>query len=1196
MTIERLHRTPIVLAAACVLACNAHAQAGDRAGELQPDLPVELLIPATPPLSPQAEAATFVLPDGFRINLVASEPLIEAPVQAVFDEDGRLWVVEMRGYMPDVDGRGEKEPNGRISVLTDDDGDGRMDRVVVFLDGLVLPRAVAPTRGGALVIAPPQVLFCRDEDGDGRADSRVVVDTGIAGIVSPEYGPNGLLPGLDNWFQSACHDLRYRFQDGLWSKQRTKGGGQWGITKDDAGRILFNGNSDFLRGDLVPSQDYAGDARLDAGPLVNASIALDQTTFPGHKTPGLNRAYTKDWLRDGRLKRADAACGPHVYRGAAFPREYRGNVFVCEPGGNLVKCMVLEEKPPFGLAARNAWPDREFLTSTDERFRPVNLADGPDGALYVVDMYRGVLQHRNFVTTFLRKQILARELEKPIDRGRIWRVSRAKALREPAPQLSQLASADLVKLLDHPNGWVRDTAQRLFVEGDWERETVVPRVRAVATEAESPLARLHALWALDGMGAVDADVLAKALQDADVHVQLAALRLAAPFVAIGKGPPPALLLEAVVAGDARVMRQAIASLAGVLDPLAAARLVVGNAHDAENRRAFVASVRDNRVRALEAFLNVSASSDPAPDRPTAGRGDLLVALARAIVQDKRAIDLDRLVEGILGGQNHLLWQRLALVEGALAGRGKGPRGQPARIQLSREPQALVRLAATQDPTLSAKVQELLDALAWPGRADLPPEETIRPLTSDESARFERGRTVFATVCSACHQSSGLGEPGKAPPLASSEYVLGDPEELAKIVIGGLEGPVTVDGRVFDLAMPSWNGTDDEIASVSTYLRREWGHGADPVTFDHVARARESTRARGKPWTIGALKQRAPKPALPLLPGTSIALCNGRDLSGWRAIGDAQWSVEGDVIRGRTGGGSQSFLATERTFGDFTLEVDVKLQDKGNSGIQIRSHQNAQGRLFGYQIEIDPTERAWSGGLYDEARRGWLDDLTDNAAGRAAFRKDDWNRYRIKCDGTHIQAWVNDVATADWIDPADVEGFVALQVHSGQDTDVLWRAPQLVDRGLRSWEPLITAEEWRAATAKGGARLASRRTLADFALRVRGRGDGIVVFRGANETKRGTNPTTLAPGISVSENGWWLEIAHVERAEKTPAGAPFELCVTAIGPRVAIHVDNRLLLDVTRDERTSGDLVIASADGSTTAFDLDGVELLSEPRR
>jgi len=1185
-------RPILVLACAGSCAQFAQAQAGDRAGEPQPDLAPELQIPASPALSPEEEAATFVLPDGFRIELVACEPLIEAPVQAVFDEDGRLWVVEMRGYMPDVDGRGESAPNGRVSVLTDDDGDGRMDRAVVFLDGLVLPRAVAPTRGGALVIAPPQVLFCRDEDGDGRADSRVVVDTGIAGIASPEYGPNGLLPGIDNWFQSACHDLRYRFQDGQWAKQRTKGGGQWGITKDDTGRILFNGNSDFLRGDLVPSQDYAADPQLDAGPLVNASIAVDQATFPSHRTPGLNRAYTKDWLRDGRLKRADAACGPHVYRGAAFPAEYRGNVFVCEPGGNLVKRMVLEEKPPFGLAARNVWPDREFLTSTDERFRPVNLADSPDGALVVVDMYRGVLQHRNFVTTFLRKQIVARGLEEPIDRGRIWRVSRADAPRRPARRLSDLASADLVQLLGDPNGWVRDTAQRLFVEGDWETSTVVPRVKAFAATAPSPIARLHALWSLDGLGAVDAPVLSKALQDADVHVKLAALRLSAQLIATGNGPPLASLRAAAGADDPRLVRQAIASLAGVLDPVAAAELALPHAGNEEHRRAFVASVRDGRVRALEAVLVASARTDPAQGDAPAGHGQLLAALARAIVLDKRAQDLDALVEDILARESVTMRQRAALVGGALAGRGKGPRGKPARIQLSREPQAFARLVAGGESSL----QPLLDALAWPGRADLPPEESIRALTGEESARFERGRAVFTTVCSACHQSSGLGEPGKAPPLASSEYVLGDPEELAKIVIGGLEGPVTVDGRVFDLSMPSWNGTDEEIASVLTYLRREWGHGADPVTPEHPARAREATRLRRGPWTIDALKRNPTQRDLPPLPGTTVALCNGLDLARWRAIGDARWSVEGDAIRGRTGGGSQSFLATERAFGDFTLEVDVKLQNKGNSGIQIRSHQNAQGRVFGYQIEIDPTDRAWSGGLYDEARRGWLDDLTDDAAGRAAFRTGEWNRYRIECDGTHIRAWVNDVATADRIDPLDVEGFVALQVHSGQDTDVLWRAPRLVDRGVRSWEPLITAEDWRAATAKGDARLTVRPSLADFALRVRGRGDGIVVFRGANETKRGTNPTTLAPGISVSENGWWIETAHVERAEKTAAGAPFELCVTALGQRVAIHVDGRRLLDVTRDERTSGDLAIASADGTATAFELEGVERLSEPRR
>jgi len=256
------------------LAPDARAQRGDREGEAQPALPDASRLPPPPFLSPEEAARRFVLEPGWRIDLVAAEPLIEAPVQASFDADGRLWVVEMRGYMPDIDGRGEDAPVGRVSVLFDDDGDGRMDRATRFLEGLVLPRALAFARDGVLVIAPPHVLSCRDIDGDFVADERVVVDSGIEGIASPEYGPNGLLHLRGAWL-CANHDRAYAWRDGAWTTLRAAGGGQYGLTRDDAGRVYHNNNSDLLRGNLVDGLVLARNPHLDRGPLVDAAIARD---------------------------------------------------------------------------------------------------------------------------------------------------------------------------------------------------------------------------------------------------------------------------------------------------------------------------------------------------------------------------------------------------------------------------------------------------------------------------------------------------------------------------------------------------------------------------------------------------------------------------------------------------------------------------------------------------------------------------------------------------------------------------------------------------------------------------------------------------------------------------------------------------------------------------------------------------------
>ncbi len=180
---------------------------------------------------------------------------------------------------------------------------------------------------------------------------------------------------------------------------------------------------------------------------------------------------------------------------------------------------------------------------------------------------------------------------------------------------------------------------------------------------------------------------------------------------------------------------------------------------------------------------------------------------------------------------------------------------------------------------------------------------------------------------------------------------------------------------------------------------------------------------------------------PLAP-QSLALFNGRDLSGWREIGDARWEVDGGELVGSIGGGSQSFLATQAEYSDFVLELELCNELPGNSGIQVRSHQNDKGRVYGYQIEVDPSERAWSGGLYDEGRRGWLVNLEGRAEARAAFRKGEWNRYRIELRGIRIRTWVNDISIVDTTDDADASGFIALQVHSGNNTHIRFRNVRL----------------------------------------------------------------------------------------------------------------------------------------------------------
>ena len=518
------------LAVFCTAAA-ALAQQGDTKGEQQVARVPAAKIPPAPALSPEAALRTFKLQPGFRIELVAADPLVETPVAMAFDPDGHLWVVEMRGFMPNLDGLGETEPIGRISKLTDSDGDGRMDTRTVFLDGLVLPRSLAFVRDGVLVAEPPKLWFCRDTNGDGKCDEKTEVagdygataDPKLGLKANPEHASNGLLRALDNWIYSANHSVRYRSRAGGWERDPTPGRGQWGITQDDFGRLFFNSNEDQLRGDLVPSHYLTGKAGGQM-PGLNVKIAEDQAVFPSRVTPGVNRGYRAEVLReDGRLAKFTAACGPCVYRGDQFPARFRGNAFVCEPAANLVRRNLLFEKDGV-VTATNAYPNAEFLTSTDERFRPVNLSNGPDGALYVVDLYHGILEHRYFMTSYLREQIRDRGLDKSLQKGRIYRIVYKGVSRPAPPRLAGATSADLVNSLGHSNGWWRDTAQRLLVErGD---SSVLPALRLLAVTGPRPVARLHALWTLEGLDSLDAPTLQAAARDEHPKLRAAALRLA----------------------------------------------------------------------------------------------------------------------------------------------------------------------------------------------------------------------------------------------------------------------------------------------------------------------------------------------------------------------------------------------------------------------------------------------------------------------------------------------------------------------------------------------------------------------------------------------------------------------------------------------------------------------------------------------
>jgi glucose/arabinose dehydrogenase/mono/diheme cytochrome c family protein len=768
--------------------------------------------PPSPPLSPDAERATFTVQPGFRVDLVAAEPLIEAPVAMTFDPDGRLFVVEMRDFMPDADGKGEDAPTGRISVLDDTDGDGRMDKRTVFLDGLVLPRSVAFAGGGVLIAAPPQLIFCTDADHDDHCDSPQVVATDYGTRKNPEHDANGLSTGIDNWLYSANLGLRHRFSGGHLVQEPTITRGQWGISQDDFGRLIYNANSDYLRGDQLPVYLRAAHFRTSHGQ--NVALDRDQTTWPGRPNFGVNRGYQDGSLRaDGTLAKFTAACGPTVYRGDQFPPEFRGNVFVAEPAANFVRRSVVTDASET-RQARNAYEKREFLTSTDERFRPVNLSTGPDGTLYVADFYRGLIQHRIYLTPFLRQQVKERGLDAPVNLGRIWRVVSTAGTPGPRPHLNDASSATLLQHLAHPNGWWRDTAQRLLIDRK-DPATTAPLVQ-LSRSAADPRTRLHALFTLEGMGSLPTAAVQKATRDHDHFVRDAAAAL------IQRGDEANL--AAVVQGLAQRPPGDPQPLARALTP-----------------------VKGRELDVLGRLLGEPTWSDEAPERAA-----LLERLAHLVVAAARPDETLRLLDLVAAQPAGATWRQIALLQGVSTAR----RGSAAH--LPDQPQGWAKVLRSEAEAVRTRAIALGP---WMGvdaaKAARPAGKEARGLSGDQRAMFDRGRALYPGICGACHQPSGLGEEGKGPPLVESPWVLGTPERLVRIALHGLRGPVKVGKRTFAMEMPAMGGlADAQLAELLTYVRneRDWGHDAPPVDVATIDRIRKATAGRDGAWTADELLQ------------------------------------------------------------------------------------------------------------------------------------------------------------------------------------------------------------------------------------------------------------------------------------------------------------------------------------------------------
>lgn len=608
-----------------------------RSSALAEDTPEKSLaqeMPRIPAVPIEKALDTFQLTRDFQLELAANEPDVVDPVAGAFDEDGRMYVVEMRDY-PYSAHPEDKSPKlgkplaGKVRLLEDTDGDGKMDRSTIFADKIEWPTAVACYKGGIYVIAAPHLYYFKDTDGDRVADIRDIIFSGfdrhnVQGLV------NNLIWGLDNRLHAAGGlnggTISYRGKELF-----TLGGGnlirfnpvderleawaqgsQFGHSFDDWGNRFVCNNSNHIMQVVLPHPYLVRNKFLPV-PDVTRSIAKE-----GAAAPVFRRSQAEPWrivrtrrrAADPKFRQSAAstelvatgfftsATGVTIYRGSAYPEEFQGNAFIGDVGGNLVHRKTMSPDKASFIATR-ADENVEFIASTDNWFRPVNFINAPDGTLWVLDMYRETIEHPISIPEDIKAFL---DLESGNDRGRLYRLVSPGMKRTSFPKLGSKSSAELVVELASPNSWNRETAQRLL----WERQdkSVIPQLRKLAVNSQAPLGKLHALWTLSGLEGLDVPTLLVVLADGHPGVRENALRLADKLA----GDSPELqqaILKLVSDPEYRVRLQLAFSLGEINSAAADAGLVqlaIADVADSDLRTAWLSSILGREGKLVQQLL------------------------------------------------------------------------------------------------------------------------------------------------------------------------------------------------------------------------------------------------------------------------------------------------------------------------------------------------------------------------------------------------------------------------------------------------------------------------------------------------------------------------------------------------------------------------------------------------------------------
>lgn len=487
---------------------------------VHPDL--DIFNPPIKPISPEESRKRFFLPEGYGIEAVLTEPHIHEPVAIEFDANGRMYVAEMRTYMQNIDGNGQDKPKSRISVHVDSNNDGTYDQHTVFKDNLKLPRMMLTLREGELLVSETwdkNVYLYKDTDGDLQADKKTLYFKGVKKGGNLEHQTSGPIWSMDNWLYYTYRNHRTHW-DGSNKGKRAGSHGQWGLTQDRYGKPW-----------IVNAGGEQGPVHFQQ-PIAYGSFQISgqtgenwKTVYPLVAIPDVQGASGRFRKENKTLNHFTATCGQEIVRGHRLPGQLKGDLLFAEPVGRLIRRGNVTKKDGVTYL-NNPHEKAEFIRSTDPLFRPVNITTAPDGTAYIVDMYRGIIQEGTWVGegSYLRKVVKKYKLHDVTGHGRIWRLGHQKfqSERPDQPNMYDQSSSKLVQHLAHPNGWWRNMAQRQIILR--QDESVAGKLKSMVANHQNHLARIHALWTLEGLEKLDSHLINGALEDHHPYVRKTAIR------------------------------------------------------------------------------------------------------------------------------------------------------------------------------------------------------------------------------------------------------------------------------------------------------------------------------------------------------------------------------------------------------------------------------------------------------------------------------------------------------------------------------------------------------------------------------------------------------------------------------------------------------------------------------------------------